>query len=105
MQKLDSVQILALSKLIPKKDVDAARLAMDKEGEDFDLDFTLHVKGHLAVGPVTSGNQVNKLCPQRLLMAAMNKLNAVTLNSIIKDAKKMADSTHQTRMGSIKFSD
>ena len=84
--QLDSTHILALNKLIPKKDVDAARLAMDEEGEDFDVDFTIHVAGHLSVGPVSSGNQVNKLCPQRLLMAALNKLNAASVNTIIKNA-------------------
>lgn len=76
--------VLALSKMLTKKVVGDAR-ALVKDGEAFDVEAVLHVRGTVSVGEATMTKQVNKLNPYILMQLALSKLNGVTIDSFVAE--------------------
>lgn len=106
MADLNAAETLALARLLPKKITDAARAAIDTEGESFDLDFTVRITGKLAIDEVQYGiPQINKLSPWQLLKFAMDKMNDATLQKFIKDALAEPAFDDKTNADDKKFKD
>ena len=124
MLTLNAAETAAVAKAINDKELKGARAAFDPEGEHFEVDFTVRIQGTLDIGAEVETTQINTVQPLKLLMIALNKLNGVTLKSIIdqamaiddKDAEfieikknvaaewaKVAGTTRQMRSGAIKF--
>jgi len=122
--ELNAAQVAAIAKAIDDKALKSARAAFDPEGEHFDVDFTIHLRGQLEVGPEVETTQINTIQPLKLLLVALNKLNDKTVKTIIEQAmaiddkdesfielkksvadhwKAVAGSTRQMRSGAIKF--
>ena len=81
---LSPVAILALSKLLTKKVVDDARDQVD--AGDYEVEVVLHVRGDLEIEEDGETLQVNKLQPMLLLKLAMDKLNKVSIDSLVEEA-------------------
>jgi hypothetical protein len=124
LNELNAAQIAAVAKAIDDKTMKAARAAFDTEGEHFDVDFTVRISGSVDGGAECETTQINTVQPLKLLMIALNKLNGVTLKSVIDQAMsidddapefvaikknvaaewaKVAGTTRQMRSGPIKF--
>ena len=124
MLTLNAAETAAVAKAINDKELKSARAAFDKEGEHFEVDFTVHIQGTLDIGAEVETTQINTIQPLKLLMVALNKLNGATLKSIIDQAMaiddkdtefieikknvaaewaKVAGTTRQMRSGPIKF--
>lgn len=93
---LSPVAILALSKLLTEKIVNDARDQVD--AGDHEVEVTLHFRGELEVEEDSETMQVNRLQPMLLLKLALDKLNKVSIDSlvaesleILKNRKKDAD--------------
>ena len=81
---LSPVAILALSKLLSKKVIDDARDQVD--AGDHEVEVVLHFRGDLEVEEDSETLQVNKLQPMLLLKLAMDKLNKVSIDSLVEEA-------------------
>lgn len=122
--ELNAAQTAALAKAINDKQLKAARAAFDEEGECFEVDMLVHLRGIVDVGPTVETTQINKVQPLKLLLVALNKLNDKSVRKIVEQAlaiddkdeafielkksvsdhwKAVAGSTRQMRAGAIKF--
>ena len=84
LSALSPAAILALSKMLTKTVVNDARDQV--EAGDHDVECVVHVRGELRVGEDSEAQQVNKLNPVLLLKLAMDKLNKVSIDSLIEEA-------------------
>jgi hypothetical protein len=84
LSALSPAAILALSKMLTKTVVNDARDQV--EAGEHDVECIVHVRGELRVGEDSEAQQVNKLNPVLLLKLAMDKLNKVSIDSLIEEA-------------------
>jgi hypothetical protein len=81
---LKPATILALSKMLTKKVIDDARDQV--AAGDYEIEAVVHVGGELTVEDDSQTMQVNKLQPMLLLKLAMDKLNKVSVESLVAEA-------------------
>jgi len=86
---LSPVAILALSKLLTEKVVNDARDQVD--AGDYEVEVVLHFRGDMEVEEDSETLQVNRLQPMLLLKLAMDKLNKVSLDSLVAEAITIMD--------------
>jgi hypothetical protein len=77
---------LAISKAIAKKAETEAREAVGEE-TTIAVDATVRIRGDLTVGKSAMTTQVNKLCPWKLALAAINKLNGASVEALVREAQ------------------
>jgi hypothetical protein len=81
---LKPATILALSKMLTKKVIDDARDQV--AAGDYEIEAVVHLGGDLSVEDDSETLQVNKLQPMLLLKIAMDKLNRVSIESLVAEA-------------------
>lgn len=84
MANMESIKTLAISKVIKDK---AQKEARNQVGPGtYHVDCTVRVSGEIKVGEDYTQQIVAKADPWSLLAVAMDKLNGVTLESIVAEA-------------------
>jgi hypothetical protein len=81
---LSPIAILALSKLLTEKVINDARDQV--EAGDHEVEVVLHFRGDLEVEEDSETMQVNRLQPMLLLKLALDKLNKVSVDSLVAEA-------------------
>lgn len=94
---LKPATILALSKMLTKKVIDDARDQCD--AGDHEIECTLHLRGDLEIEEDTETMQVNKLQPMLLLKLAMDKLNRVSIESLVSEAIEIMETREAAKSG------
>lgn len=89
MTQLSPLQIIALNKSFDDSDLKLARPKISV-GEHH-LDFNVHFEGKIKVGANYYQRIVNKIDTWKLLKVALNKLNNVTLQTVIEEAENISD--------------
>jgi hypothetical protein len=89
LSALSPAAILALSKMLTKTVVNDARDQVD--AGDHDVECIVHVRGELHVDEDDMTQQVNKLNPVLLLKLAMDKLNRVSIDSLVEEALEVLE--------------
>lgn len=89
LSALSPPAILALSKMLTKTVVNDARDQVD--AGDHDIECVVHVRGDLHVEEDDITQQVNKLNPVLLLKLAMDKLNGVSIQSLVTEALEILE--------------
>jgi hypothetical protein len=81
---LHPATILALAKMLPEKVVNDARDQL--EAGDHPVEATLHLRGEIEIEEDESALQPNRLDPLILFQVAMEKLNTVSMEAVVKEA-------------------
>lgn len=86
MNKNAAALSLAITKAIAKAEQDEAR---EKLGEEttIKVDATVRIRGDLTIGKSAMTTQVNKLCPWKLALAAINRLNGASIDALVREAQ------------------
>jgi hypothetical protein len=83
---LSPVAIIALSKMLTKKVIDDARDQL--EAGEQDVELVLHLRGTIEIQDDADVMQVNRLDPMMLFQIAMDKLNGVSIDSVVAEASE-----------------
>jgi hypothetical protein len=89
LSALSPAAILALSKMLTETVVNDARDQIT--AGDHDVECIVHVRGELHVDDDSMTQQINKLQPALLLKLAMDKLNKVSIDSLITEALEILE--------------
>ncbi len=89
LSALSPAAILALSKMLTETVVNDARDQVT--AGDHDVECVVHVRGELHVDDDSMTQQINKLQPALLLKLAMDKLNKVSIDSLITEALEILE--------------
>ena len=92
---LSPISILALSKMLSEKIVNDARDQVD--AGEHDIEVVLHLRGEVVVDEDSEALQVNRLQPLLLLKLAMDKLNSVSLESLVGEAAEILAKRNEIR--------
>ena len=65
------------------------------------VDFTVRVHGTVSKGADTTGVIAQRAEPWKLFRAAMNRLNGVTIDAIVRDAELLTDDDMETAKGHV----
>jgi hypothetical protein len=94
---LKPATILALSKMLTEKVVNDARDQV--AAGDYEIEAVVHVSGELTVDDDSETMQVNRLQPMLLLKLAMDKLNKVSIDSLVAEAIEILAKREKTKDG------
>ena len=81
---LSPAAILALAKMLPESVINDARDQVD--AGEHDIECVLHLRGEIIVEEDSENLQVNKLDPMTLFQVAMEKLNTVSIEAVVREA-------------------
>ena len=113
----------ALSKVIEADTLSKVRDQYEDGNVEINKTVKIKVHGTISVGKSAETEQVTKLCTWKLIAVCFNKLNAATIDSIVREAlamdekeskalkdkasaaiRELAGTTKQTRAGGLKWS-
>lgn len=83
------LNLIALSKAIDKKDIDASRDQL--EPGSYTIDAVVRIAGTLTIGNDYEQHIVARADPWKLLAVALSKLNRATIDSLVKAAENLSD--------------
>lgn len=86
---MNSITKLAILKSITEKDAEEAR-DLVSPGE-YDVDELVRVHGVVSVNKDHEQSNPQRLCPWTLLLVALNRLNGVTVDSLVEEASKLSE--------------
>lgn len=87
-KNLTPVQLVALSKAV--SDSKGRKAGEDVPTGEYNVDFTVHVKGGVKRGEDYDAVIAQRAAPWKLLAVALNHLNGVTVRDIVREAENGA---------------
>jgi hypothetical protein len=84
--------IAALAKAISDEALASARGELPEDAT-VDVDATIRITGTVQVGKSCMATQTNKLCPWKLALAAINRLNGASIAALVREAAGLDDAT------------
>lgn len=93
---LTPATILALAKMLPESVINDARDQLD--AGDHPVEAVLHLRGEIEIQEDEEVFQVNRLDPLTLFQIAFEKLNGVSMDSVIAEAVERLHKKNQARI-------
>jgi hypothetical protein len=93
-QNMDNTTVIAVTKAVKDVEKDSARDSLNPGKHS--VDVYLHLKGTLTVGEDYEQSIIQKLCPYKVLLVALNHLNKVTVDSIVQEVIALQEDEEKT---------
>lgn len=78
MKNLSAIEQVALSKAVKATTIEAG---------NYDVDFTVRVKGSITKGEDYESRVTQSASPWKILAVALSKLNGITIESLVKESE------------------
>ncbi len=99
MKTLSPVSLVALGVAVADKTLTETKRGL-VPGKSA-VDFTVRISGTVSKGQDTTGVIAQRAEPWKLFRAAMNRLNGVTIDAIVRDAEAMTDDDTEATKGHV----